>query len=246
MGSKDYLKIAIIGGTGYESFSLVKKWGLKTVSTRYGRIQVKIGKLHDKEVVFLARHGFGYAHAPPQVSYHANVAALKKEKVSSVIATSAVGSMNPKMRPGEFVLISDFIDFTKHRKQTFHEEKPVYTDVSGAYSPHLREKIKKAARFLRIKVHPEAVYVCTEGPRFETPAEIRMFRKLGGDVVGMTCVPEVVLAAEAGIPYAALALVTNMAAGITKGRLTAEEVFEMMDRKQGAITRIFAKFVEIL
>jgi 5'-methylthioadenosine phosphorylase len=246
MGSKTHLKIAIIGGTGYEDLSLVKKWKLRIVSTLYGRIQVKIGKLYDKEVVFLARHGFGYAHAPPQVSYHANVAALKKEKVSSIIATSAVGSMNPKMRPGEFVLISDFIDFTKHRKQTFHEEKPVYTDVSGAYSPHLREKIKKAARFLRIKLHPEAVYVCTEGPRFETPAEIRMFRKLGGDVVGMTCVPEVVLAAEVGIPYAALALVTNMAAGITKGRLTAEEVFEMMDRKQGTITRIFAKFIEIL
>jgi 5'-methylthioadenosine phosphorylase len=246
MKPKTYEKIAIIGGTGYEDFSVVKKWELKTVRTRYGRIQAKIGTLYDKEILFLARHGFGYAHAPPQISYHANVAALKKEKVTSIIATSAVGSMNPEMRPGEFVLISDFIDFTKHRKQTFHEEKPVYTDVSGAYSLHLREKIIKAAEFLRIKLHPEAVYVCTEGPRFETPAEIRMFQKLGGDVVGMTCVPEVVLAAEAGIPYAALALVTNMAAGITKGRLTAEEVFEMMDRKQGTITKIFGKFIEIL
>lgn len=239
-------KIGIIGGTGYENFSLIKKWQTKAIRTRYGEVQVKTGKFGDKVVIFLARHGFKYNHAPHHINYHANIAALRKEGVNYIITTSAVGSMNPQMEPGDLVLISDFIDFTKHRRNTFYGRKPIYTDMSHAYDPRLREKIKEATQSLNVKLHPEAVYVCTEGPRFETPAEIRMFQRMGADVVGMTYVPEVVLAAEVGIPYAALALVTNMAAGISPKRLSAEEVFEMMRKKEAIITKIFGRLIETL
>lgn len=239
-------KIGIIGGTGYEDFSLIKKWQIKAIRTRYGEVRVKVGKLGDKVVIFLARHGFGYNHAPHHINYHVNIAALKKERVNYIITTSAVGSMNPQMEPGDLVLISDFIDFTKHRRNTFYHRKPIYTDMSHAYDSRLREKIREVIQSLNVKLHPEAVYVCTEGPRFETPAEIRMFQRLGADVVGMTYVPEVVLAAEIGIPYAALALVTNMAAGISPKRLTAEEVVDMMRQKKDIITKIFGRLINIL
>lgn len=239
-------KIGIIGGTGYEDFSLIKKWQIKAIRTRYGEVRVKLGKLGDKILIFLARHGFGYNHAPHHINYHANIAALKKERVNYIITTSAVGSMNPQMEPGDLVLISDFIDFTKHRRNTFYHKKPIYTDMSHAYDSRLREKIREVTQSLNVKLHPEAVYVCTEGPRFETPAEIRMFQRLGADVVGMTYVPEVVLAAEIGIPYAALALVTNMAAGISPKRLTAEEVVDMMRQKKDIITKIFGRLINIL
>ena len=129
------------------------------------------------------------------------------------------------------VLIDQFLDFTKGRPSTFFEGGPagvIHVDYTEPYCPEIRGVALEAAAELGYKAHDHGVYVCTEGPRFETPAEIQMFAKLGGDLVGMTNVPEVVLAREAGICYATISMVTNYAAGIAEGVLTHEEVVALM------------------
>src|SRR5690606_2867755 len=130
-------------------------------------------------------------------------------------------------------IVDQFLDFTKGREQTFYDggdNGVVHVDMTDPYCPELRRTLVETGRELGLAIHEQGVYVCTEGPRFETPAEIRAFRMLGGDVVGMTSVPESVLAREAGLCYAAMAMVTNMAAGISESPLTHEEVVDVMAR----------------
>jgi len=134
-----------------------------------------------------------------------------------------------------------FLDFTKCRPLTFYEggdDGVLHVDVTHPYCPNLRRHIAEKAAELQIRVHEKGTYVCTEGPRYETAAEIRMFHMMGGDVVGMTSVPEVVLAREAGLCYAALALVTNYAAGISPTSLSHREVIEVMSRSQDALRNL--------
>jgi 5'-methylthioadenosine phosphorylase len=211
--------------------------------TKYGWVDAKVGHVGKKKIIILNRHGRGY-NIPTNVNYRANITALRNESVDYIISTAAVGSINRKMRPGQFVLLSDFIDFTAGKRETFTQHS--FIDLSEPYSPHLNRKISAAARGLRAKTHKKAVYVCTEGPRFETKAEIKMFAKLGADVVGMTQVPEVVLAVEADIPYAAIGVVTNYAAGIKPDRLSPEEVMKMMRKKSGVISKILLKVIKAL
>ena len=152
------------------------------------------------------------------------------------------------MGPGEFAALTQFLDFTKGRASTFfdgEDGKVVHVDLTEPYCPQLRRDLAKAAEKLGLPVHAEATYVCVEGPRFETPAEIRMFRKLGGDLVGMTNLPEVVLAREAEICYAAVAVMTNWAAGIGKERVSHLEVVEKMGEQIDALRSLFFQAIEI-
>jgi 5'-methylthioadenosine phosphorylase len=135
------------------------------------------------------------------------------------------------MRPGDLVLLDQFVDFTKRRPMTFYEGGKggvVHVDVTEPYCPELRRILRETARALKIKLHPRATYGCMEGPRFETAAEIQALRRLGCHLVGMTNVPECILARELELCYAAIAVVTNFAAGISKTKLTHEEVAELM------------------
>lgn len=236
-------KIGIIGGSGVESLLFTQGFLEKTVKTENGEVMLESGKVEGKTVVFVRRHGKNYV-PPSKVNYRANIAALKQEGVEDILATAAVGAINRRMRPGEFVALTDFIDFTKGRVETFSPGS--FVDVSMPYSPFLVKRILDASVALRIKTHPGATYVCTEGPRFETKAEIKMFGKLGADVVGMTQVPEVVLAAEAGIPYAVVAVVTNFAAGMSPKRVTTEEVLKVMGDRREALSRLLALVIKSL
>ena len=188
-------------------------------------------------MVFLPRHGTGHSVPPHRINYQANIWGMRALGVEAIIATAAVGSLNPEMRPGDFVFVDQFIDFTKNRRQTFfdgRENGVAHLDFTEPYCPALRKTMAAAAGELRARpgaefaFHEKGVYICTEGPRFETPAEIRAYALLGADVVGMTSYPEVALAREAGICYATIAMVTNLAAGMAGGRLTHEEVLEVM------------------
>ncbi len=215
------MRFAIIGGSGFYETG---KEAVETrrVSTPYGEAEVEIFRVGKEEVAFLARHGKEHNLAPHKINYRANIAALKSLGVSHILASATVGSLTSGIRPGEFALPTQFLDFTWGRAATFFDEGEVkHVDVSEPYCPSLRATLLKCAQERGLSLHPEATYVCTQGPRFETPAEIEMFRRLGGDLVGMTGVPEVVLAREAGICYAAVALVTNWAAGF-QGRLSHE------------------------
>ena len=139
--------------------------------------------------------------------------------------------MNENFKPGHFVLTDQFLDFTKNRITTFYEggDRPVaHLDVTNPYCPELRDILQKVGTEQGLTIHNGGTYVCTEGPRFETPAEIKMFHMLGGDTVGMTNVPEVNLANEAEMAYSTISMITNYAAGISEAALTHGEVVEMM------------------
>ncbi len=222
--------IAVIGGSGFYDLDL-EEVGQVTIDTVYGEAQANIGLLEGKRVAFMPRHGAGHTVPPHLVNYRANIAALEKIGVHKVLATVSVGSLNMDMEPGHLVVVDQFIDFTKNRPLTFYEggqSGVVHTDMTNPYCSQLRELLIKASKGLNRTVHSHGVYVCTEGPRFESSAEINMFRILGGDMVGMTNVPEVVLAREKGLCYAAVAVVTNYAAGISPRPLSHDEVLAEM------------------
>ncbi|HEX3015679.1 MAG TPA: S-methyl-5'-thioadenosine phosphorylase [Desulfobacteria bacterium] len=234
------VSFAIIGGTGVYNPDLLDDVRQETVATPYGTVNVNVGRLIGKEVAFLARHGEKHSVPPHLVNYRANIWALKKLGVSKVIATAAVGSLDTEFGPGRFVLADQFLDFTKNRPNTFFtgEQGVVHIDVTDPYCGELRAALVKQAGDLGIDIHNGGVYVCTEGPRFETPAEIKMFRLLGGQLVGMTSVPEVVLAKEAGMCYATIAMVTNYAAGISPTPLTHQEVVENMSQMGDKLNKL--------
>lgn len=223
-------RIAIIGGTGVYDPEILDDVREERVETPYGPVTVNLGRFEGLEVAFLARHGRGHQVPPHRVNYRANIYALALLGVERVIATNAVGSLRERYAPGHFVLPDQFLDFTHGRPATFFEggEAGVYhVDVTEPYCPQVRRVLHETGRPLGLTVHDGAVYVCTQGPRFETPAEIRMFERLGGDLVGMTSVPEVVLAREAGLCYASVGMVTNYAAGLVDYPLSHEEVLEL-------------------
>lgn len=224
-------RFAIIGGSGVYDPAILQEVEDVAVETTYGRVELKVGLYSGQAVAFISRHGPGHAIPPHRVNYRANIWALKELGVERVFATAAVGSLQLAMKPGDLVVLSQFIDFTRSRPTTFFEGGQAgvaHVDMTEPYCPQLRQVLAEAGRELALPLHPEGTYVCTEGPRFETPAEIRFYGQIGGDLVGMTNVPEVVLAREAELCYAAVAMVTNYAAGISPSPLTHHEVAEVM------------------
>ncbi len=242
------IELAIIGGSGFYNPSFLGKAEKHVVFTEYGEVELFKAEVSRKKVYFLPRHKIGHSLSPSQVNYRANLKALKKLGVKRILATSAVGSLNKLMLPGSLVFLDNFIDFTKNRPTTFYDkEGEVYhVDFTEPYCPELRSFLIEAATNLKLDFHPAAVYVCTEGPRFETPAEIKAFQLLGGDVVGMTGVPEVVLARELEICYAGIGLIANMAAGISKRSLTAEEVVEVISKMNSDIESLLKEVIPLI
>jgi len=194
------------------------------IGTPYGLAPpIFVGEVGEKTVAFLPRHDVHHSVPPHMVSYRANIYALHTMGVTRIIATNAVGAINPKFKPGDLVIPHDLVDFTKLRPNTFYDDSPVtHVDVCEPYCPETRFVLIKAAEKKGLRVFEKAVFVCTEGPRLETPAEIQMFGRLGCDVVGMTGMPEAVLARELEMCYATVCFVTNMAAGLEKHLTTSE------------------------
>lgn len=224
-------KIAIIGGTGIYSAKILDDVRTVVQETPYGDVEVAIGEYQGVEAAFIPRHGSKHSVPPHLINYRANIMALRLLGVERILATAAVGSFHHEFKPGQFVLADQFLDFTKNRQSTFYDGGPdgvIHCDMTVPYCPDLRSSLTWGASELGINLHNGGVYVCTEGPRFETAAEIQMYKMAGGHLVGMTSVPEVVLAREMGMCYASICLVTNFAAGITAGILTHSEVLEVM------------------
>ncbi len=227
--------LAVIGGTGiYEIVEMGDEVEKKIIKTPYGDSpEVSVFQLHQKEAVFMPRHSKGHAKPPHIVNYRANIWALKKLGVERIIATNAVGSLFESIKPGDFLIPHDFIDFTRMRKGTFYDDKTVHIDVTEPYCHELRDILISSG-----EVVGEGVYVCTEGPRFETKAEVEMFQKLGGTVVGMTGLPEAVLARELEMCYASVCTVSNFAASISPNKLTIDEVFEILEEKKEDLIKL--------
>jgi len=234
-------RIAIIGGTGVYDPQLLENTRTIVETTRYGDVQMTLGTYQGEEMAFIPRHGANHSVPPHLINFRANIKALRQVGVEVIMATTAVGSLNFDFKPGTFVLADQFLDFTKTRVSTFFEggqEGVVHCDMTVPYCPEVRKAIKQAGDQMGLKVNDGGTYVCTEGPRFETAAEISMFKQLGGHVIGMTSVPEVCLARELGMCYANISIITNFAAGIAPGILTHAEVVERMAASIADVRRL--------
>ncbi len=232
--------LAIIGGTGVDLHSDTSQFSSardEVVETCWGRTQLTRAVLDEREIVFLQRHAAssldgnkvqGQAIPPHRVNYRANIAALKKLGVTAIFASTAVGSLRRELAPGSLVLLDQFIDLTTQRAKTFFDDRAVHIDMTEPYCSRLRSLLALTAHDLNLAMSATGTYVCADGPRFETAAEIRLYANWGGDVVGMTGVPECTLAREANISYAGVSIVTNLAAGISPTPLTQAEVVDAM------------------
>ncbi|MDD4334670.1 MAG: S-methyl-5'-thioadenosine phosphorylase [Desulfotomaculaceae bacterium] len=243
------IKTAVIGGTGVYDPDILHETRDEKISTPYGDVELKIGKHQGRLMAFMNRHGEGHSIPPNMVNYRANIDALKRLGVKNILATAAVGSLNLLMQPGHLIFVDQFLDFTKFRQQTFFDGGSagvVHTDMTEPYCPEIREILSQAAQNLGSTYHNGGVYVCTEGPRFETAAEIKMYRMLGGDLVGMTGVPEAPLAREAEICYATIAMVTNFAAGISPVRLSHQEVVDTMSQNGESIRKLLMRAIGLI
>ena len=240
---------AIIGGSGLAKLSALEAPRRQVMRTPYGEPSgaLTFGRLGGTEVVFLARHGYGHTLAPHEINYRANIWALRELKVEGVVAIATVGGIRADLGPATLVLPDQIIDYTHSRKGTFFEgsEVPVtHVDFTEPYTPALRERLLTAARSCGEAVVDGGVYACTQGPRLETAAEIERIARDGGDMVGMTGMPEAALAREAELAYATLAVVVNHAAGRgdSKHAIKLEELDGVMRAMMARAVSILATF----
>jgi len=209
------MRYGIIGGTGVEMPG--EGFTPQLVTTPFGEARVFIGEGAYADIVFLSRHGEHHDIPPHKVNFRANIWALRKLAVSHVLASFAVGSISEEIAPGSAVAIDQIIDFTHGREQTFHDggERGLYhVPFTEPICSSLRAAMIARAPTFGLDLRPQGTYVCFNGPRFETAAEIRMFGLMGAEVVGMTAMPEAALARELGIHYAGVAVSVNWAAGV--------------------------------
>lgn len=220
------VRIGLIGGSGFEK--LLRQGEIKRIGTPYGPSpDMTVAQVDGISVAFLPRHGTRHESPPHKVNYRANLWSLKQMGVERIIATNAVGAMRESYRPGDLAIPVDIVDFTRMRPQTFYDSEPVvHVDVTDIYCPEIRKTLIEVSSRSSRRVWNESIFACTDGPRYETPAEIRMMRNAGCDIVGMTSAPEAFLARELEMCYGAVCIVTNMAAGLQKS-LSASEVVEL-------------------
>lgn len=233
--------IGIIGGSGvYELTEMADSVEMKTVDTEYGSVEVSLLSIAGKTVAFLPRHSAGHSCPPHKINFKANITALKNIGVTQIMATNAVGSLDLDICPGSIVIPDDFLDFTVHRERTFYDGEVVHIDMSEPYCMRLRQALLKNSDCVDGGLVDGGTHVCTEGPRFETPAEIKMFSIVGGSIVGMTTLPEAVLAREKEMCYVSIATVSNYCTSISPTKLTMDEVIEIMDiKKEELINLLF-------
>jgi 5'-methylthioadenosine phosphorylase len=210
---KYHAEIGIIGGTGIYNPELLTNAKSMKIFTPYGKTSdlVTIGEYNGRFVAFIPRHGKGHTIPPHKVNSKANIWALNSLGVSRIIAPSAVGSLQDKYKPGHIVLPDQFIDFTKRREYTFYDEGQVcHVSCADPFCNELREIFLNIGKRLKYNVHDGSTYICIEGPRFSTRAESKYFKDfLHGDIIGMTLVPECILAREMQICYVSIATVTD-------------------------------------
>ncbi|MCS7252442.1 MAG: MTAP family purine nucleoside phosphorylase [Armatimonadota bacterium] len=250
-------RVGIIVGTGIED--LAKQFqaamhGLSDVaiSTRYGEVKLLQAKCKrssydgEIEVFILPRHGLG-CHLPPHlINYKANIAAMKRLQVDGIIATAAVGALHSELSIGKIVIPDQLIDWTKQRPLTFFDEcaVAVHVDVTQPYCERLRKLLLASAEHAGVSAIDTGCYICADGPRYETAAEVKAMRILGGDIVGMTAATEAILAREAEVCYALVCVVTNYAAGVLGARPSHSEVVEVMRQANTKLMNIIATSIE--
>jgi 5'-methylthioadenosine phosphorylase len=215
--------LAVIGGTGLSQLANLDVSHREVLRTPYGEPSgaVTFGQIGGYPVAFLARHGYGHTIPPHAVNYRANIWALSQRGAVGVISVASVGSIRADLKPGDIVIPHQIIDYTSGRESTFHDgrdSKVTHIDFTEPYDRALRARLIDAAAAASIRVSDSSVYAATQGPRLETAAEIDRLERDGAEVVGMTGMPEAALARELALPYAAISVVANYAAGRADSR----------------------------
>lgn len=259
---KEIVKIAVIGGSGL--YALLDKPKREVLRTPFGSTpQIEVGNIDGTEVAFLPRHAAPgkkeskHSVPPHLVNFRANIYGLRMLGVERILASNACGAINPDIKPGSLVVLDQFIDMTKSRERTFYDgitpikvwqgkpsiDRFVHVDVTQPFCTELRKTLIEACENADVPYFSKGTYICTDGPRFETSAEIKAFRILGADIVGMTLVPESILARELSMCYASIGLVTNWAAGISKTKITVKEVLEISRNNIEKVREIFRRAI---
>ena len=240
--------IGIIAGTGFYSISELKNPEIQVIETKYGPAQVTKGTWHDRVTYFLTRHGTKHSVPPHKVNYRANIKALVDLRVKDVLAVNVCGGIDQTVPVGGLQIINDFIDFTKNRISTFFDGDEVvnHVDMLEPYNQDLRKVLVQSCKNLNIAVSDGGIYGGFEGPRFETKAEIQMAKQMGVTMVGMTGVPEVVLAVEKGLRYASICIVANPAAGLSDEEITMHDVQKVVETSASKVVLVLDEAIKIL
>jgi 5'-methylthioinosine phosphorylase len=243
--------LAIIGGSGLTQLGNLEVTQRKVARTPYGEPSgpLTFGRIGESEVAFLARHGYGHTIAPHEVNYRANLWALKEAGADRVVSVASVGSIRKDHKPGSLVIPDQVIDYTWGRRSTFFEGAgaPVnHIDFTEPYSASLRKTLLQAAAACKEKVFDGGVYAATQGPRLETAAEINRLERDGADLVGMTGMPEAVLAREISLEYATIAAVANYAAGRgdSAHAIPLDKIGAILEEAMGRVRRIIERVCE--
>ncbi|MCS7104465.1 MAG: S-methyl-5'-thioadenosine phosphorylase [Thermofilaceae archaeon] len=238
-------EVGVIGGSGLYDPAILEDVKEIKVYTPYGPPSdfVALGTLKGVRVAFLPRHGRMHRIPPHMINYRANIWALKELGVDRLISVSAVGSLREEYKPGDFVCPDQFIDMTKNRNYTFFDGHTVaHISMADPFCPELRTLCSFTAKKLGIEIHEKGVYVCIEGPRFSTRAESRLWRQFGADIIGMTLVPEVNLAREAGMCFVNIAMVTDYDVWAERP-VTAHEVARVMAENVEKVKKLLYELI---
>jgi len=244
------LKIGIIGGSGLENPEILENYQEVEVNTPFGKPSSKLikGKLFGIDVVIISRHGKKHEIPPSQVNNRANIFALKYEGCKKIIATTAVGSLREEIKRGDFVILDQFIDFTRHRDVTFFDKfefGAMHTSMANPFSENLRKKLIEVFDELGFPYHKKGTVITIEGPRFSTIAESNLFRQWGADLVNMSIAPEAILANEAEVEYAAVAMSTDYDCWKEgEENVTWEMIKEIMKSNSDRMKKVLQKLIE--
>ena len=244
--------LGIIGGTGLTQLANLEVTRREIVRTPWGEPSgaLTFGRINGCEAIFLARHGYGHTIPPHMVNYRANTWALQASGAKEIVSVASVGGIRADMGPGVLCVPHQILDYTWGRRSTFFEGDErgvVHVDFTHPYTPALRARCLEAARLAEQPVVDGGVYAATQGPRLETAAEIDRLERDGADMVGMTGMPEAVLAREIGMPYAAITVVANYAAGRegSKEGIRMEDINATLHTALGKVRRIIEQLVLI-
>ena len=243
--------LAFIGGSGLSTLSDMTELRHVAARTTYGEPSAALafGRINGRDIVFLARHGEGHSIAPHEINYRANIWALKEAGVQGIVAVATTGGIRREFGPGALVVPNQIIDYTWGRRSTFFEgagAKVTHIDFTEPYSTALRARILAAAKACDEAIADGGVYAATQGPRLESAAEITRLERDGADLVGMTGMPEAVLAREVSLEYATIAAVANYAAGRADSAhaIPLDKIGAILEQAMGRVRRIIESACE--
>ncbi|MFH1457452.1 MAG: S-methyl-5'-thioadenosine phosphorylase [Patescibacteria group bacterium] len=250
-------EIGVFGGSGF--YDLIENVKEFEIETPFGKTsdKINIGSINKKRVAFIPRHGKGHKLPPHKIPYQANLWAMKKIGVKKIISPIAVGSLNYFIKPGDFVICDQFINWTKHRKNTFYNgneienikksDKVAHFSMAEPYCNELRKIAIKSAKKINIKFHETGTVVVIEGPQFSTRAESKFFSAQNWDIINMTAYPEIALARELGICYINIGLVTDYDAGLVGNKnikpVTVKEVIKIFNQNNIKVKNLIFEII---